>query len=300
MELHFNSADLRSLCNTLNVDYDDLTGDSRPNKIIELIDYFRRRGMSARLPKGLMAERPQIAWPLPGGGYTTPITEEAPAETGARGEDGRNTPPVATVLFMAANPSTTARIALDEEHRTIDERLRLASLGDRFHLATTLATRVGDISFAILRHKPAIVHFSGHGQRISGDSPAESHIGLLFNDALGRPQPVSDVALSTIFAAAGGVRLVVLNACWSDAQALAILNAVDCVIGMSDQIGDPAARAYAHGFYQALGFGKSIAEAHAFGCSQVELEAPDPARSEAHKPQLRARAGVDPHQITFA
>ncbi len=58
----------------------------------------------------------------------------------------------------------------------------------------------------------------------------------------------------------------------SEAQARAIAGHIDCVIGMSDTIGDKAAVSFAAAFYQALGFGKDIKTAFDLGSVQINLE----------------------------
>jgi hypothetical protein len=48
-----------------------------------------------------------------------------------------------------------------------------------------------------------------------------------------------------------------LNACDSAPQAEAIVSVIDCAVGMSDEIDDSAAIAFAAAFYEALGYGRS-------------------------------------------
>jgi len=67
-------------------------------------------------------------------------------------------------------------------------------------------------------------------------------------------------------------RVVVLNACYSSAQAEALLAYVDCVVGMRSAIDDHAARNFAIGFYGALGDGESVATALAQGGAAISLE----------------------------
>ena len=54
---------------------------------------------------------------------------------------------------------------------------------------------------------------------------------------------------------------MVLNACFTEAAADALRNVVDCVVGMRGAIGDTAARAFAVGFYRALGYRRSVGNA---------------------------------------
>jgi hypothetical protein len=126
---------------------------------------------------------------------------------------------------------------------------------------------------------------------------SERQHGLYFQGADGRAQFVSAQAIEATFGAAGSsVRLVVLSACYSDAQAEALLAHVDCVVGMSDAIRDEAARSFAIGFYGGLGERESIAAAHAQGRAAISLEG----LSDSALPQLRVRPGVDARRLVLA
>lgn len=97
---------------------------------------------------------------------------------------------------------------------------------------------------------PSVIHFSGHG---CGSA------GLMLQDEQGQPQLVAARALSMMLAAATSrVRVAVLNACYSSAQAEELTAEVDCVISMNGAIGDEAARAFAIRFYGALDNGRSV------------------------------------------
>lgn len=121
-----------------------------------------------------------------------------------------------------------------------------------------------DFRRALLDHEPEIVHFSGHGL---GEG------GLGFENVTGQIQPVSTKSLAGLFGLfKGKIECVLLNACYSEAQAEAIYQHVDCVIGMNREIGDRAAIEFAVGFYDALGANRSYEEAYEFGCSAIDLE----------------------------
>ena len=192
-----------------------------------------------------------------------------------------------TILFLAANPKSTDRLRLDEEVRTIDERLRLAQYRDKFNLQQQWAVRTGDILDAMLRYQPDIVHFSGHG---STDG------ALIFEDASGAAKPVSAAALGALFEALEGVRCVVMNACWSATHAGQIAEYVDCVVGMSRSVSDAAGVSFAAGFYRGLGDRKSVAAALKLGKAQIMLDGSD----EQKTPEIQSRPGVDPASVTFA
>jgi polysaccharide pyruvyl transferase WcaK-like protein len=67
------------------------------------------------------------------------------------------------------------------------------------------------------------------------------------------------------------VKLVVLNACYSDVQAEVLLAHIDCVIGMGGSILDDAARNFAIGFYGGLGERESVAAAFKQGRAAISL-----------------------------
>ena len=107
------------------------------------------------------------------------------------------------------------------------------------------------------------MHFSGHG------TPDGA---ICLEDEIGRAHPVGPSALKDLFElVAEHVQCVVLNACYSVAQADAIGEHIDYVIGMNRAIGDEAAIAFAVGFYQAVGVGHPIESAYRFGCAQIRL-----------------------------
>ncbi len=93
------------------------------------------------------------------------------------------------ILFLAANPQDTSRLRLDEEIRTIQERIRASKHAATIQLIPELAVRRADLSDALLRHKPHIVHFSGHGTS-SGQ--------LYLEDERGLKQPVAASAILII------------------------------------------------------------------------------------------------------
>ena len=184
------------------------------------------------------------------------------------------------ILILTANPQIPDYdpLRLDTEVRRIEEALKRSRYRDRFELVTKLAVRATDLRRALLDHRPQIVHFSGHG---TGEQ------GLVLENDAGTMQLVSTDALSRLFNLfeTGAVECVLLNACYSEVQATAIHQSVDCVIGMNQPIGDNAAVQFAEGFYDALGSGSPYDEAFRIGCSAIDLEG----SSEYVKPVLKYR-----------
>jgi len=169
-----------------------------------------------------------------------------------------------SILFLCADPTDVSRLRLGEELREIHEELQQAKLRERFEIHQWLSVRPADLSQAMLEVKPNIVHFSGHGV-ISG--------ALCIEDQVGKTHPLKPDALAALFEQfADQVACVVLNACYSKAQAKAIAKHIDRVICMKEAISDRAAIAFAVGFYQALGAGKNYDEAYKLGCVQIRLQ----------------------------
>lgn len=168
------------------------------------------------------------------------------------------------ILILAAAPKDAARLRLDEEVREIQAGLERARRREQFEIISRWAVRSEDLRRALLDCEPDIVHFSGHGMRTEG---------LALEDKSGNVKFASGEALAGLFKLfVGKVECVLLNACYSEAQAEAISPYVDYVIGMNQAVGDQAALAFAVGFYDALGAGRLVEEAYAFGCSAIDFE----------------------------
>jgi hypothetical protein len=204
--------------------------------------------------------------------------------------------PKHTILFLAANPRGTNRAALDQEVKrsaldqeasSIRKELKRSGYRDRFELVTRWAAEPHDLLCELRELKPTVVHFSGHG----------GQDGLYFQAPNGDTRIVSPAAIVETFGAAGGsVKLVVLSACYSDAPAEALLAYVDCVVGMGGALHDDMARAFAIGFYGALGEQESVAAAYLHGNAAISLEG----LSDTERPQLKVRNGCDAAQIILA
>src|SRR5438094_8487414 len=104
------------------------------------------------------------------------------------------------VLFLAANPvHPEVRLRTDKEAREIQAEVERAVDRDRFEIATVFALRQSDLQRALLRHRPQIVHFSGHGS--AGE-------GIYLEDDAGRARVVSGDALAATFKPLKGIRVV--------------------------------------------------------------------------------------------
>jgi hypothetical protein len=165
------------------------------------------------------------------------------------------------ILFLSANPLPTGRILVDVEEREISERLQEGPYRDKFELLKHAAIQPIDIQKLLLKHRPHIVHFCGHGHK------AEK---IILGGAPGRARTVDKQGLAQVFSLYNHhVRLVVLNACYTNTMARSITKAVDYAVGTGKGIGDKAGVAFAGALYRSLGFGKSVKEA--FASAKAEL-----------------------------
>jgi hypothetical protein len=190
------------------------------------------------------------------------------------------------LLFVAANPQDSTRLRLDAEIREIDQALRLSEFRGRFDIEQHWAVRFRDLQSALLRHKPHIVHFSGHGTELSE---------IVLEDDQGHPYTVPPDVLARLFSLLkDNTRCVILNACYSEPQAEAIADHIDIVIGMRTAISDNGAISFAVAFYEALAYGRDVQTAFDLGCLRLSLEYPN----EKDIPTLIAKK-VNPSDITF-
>jgi hypothetical protein len=188
---------------------------------------------------------------------------------------------VRTILILAANPKGTERLRLDEEVRKIEQGLERSKRRDQFKLVVKWAVTDDDLRRAMLDNEPEIVHFSGHGVGSGQGGPGRELIadredetgGLAFEDDSGQIHLISGAALSRLFELCSDtMKCVVLNACYSEAQADAIFQHIDYLVGMKKTIGDEAAIKFAVGFYDALGAGRTFETAFKFGCIAIDLK----------------------------
>jgi len=215
------------------------------------------------------------------------------------------------ILFLAANPGGTTRLALDEECSAIERELQMAPGRDDFDFRSKWAVSVDEMMRCLNELQPMIIHFSGHacaaqagpggGARVPGGASGRpgrdieptggstGDTGIYLQDTC-----VTGPALAQMIAsAAPAARVLVLNACSSDTVAESLRKKIDCVVSMNGVVGDDAARSFAVGFYRALGnrrsVGNSVAQAVA---TLAAKQLPD-----AHLPVCRTRDGISADQL---
>jgi hypothetical protein len=234
----------------------------------------------------------ESAAPMPdldraGGGKAAAVQTPSPAGPSKRRRSLARQPRRPLILFLAATPEGSDRLDLAAECAAIERELRRTPGRDELRFESRWAVGIDDVMRHVTELDPTVIHFSGHG----------GVTGLLLQDAQGRAQPVSARGLALMIAAtARQTRLVVLNACWSQAQAEALCIQIDCVIGMDGALGELAARVFAVRLYGALGNRRSMG--NAFSQAVAALAAMQ--LPEELMPCCLTRAGVDPDEIVLA
>ncbi|MGA2665354.1 MAG: CHAT domain-containing protein [Nitrososphaerales archaeon] len=190
------------------------------------------------------------------------------------------------ILFLSANPAEGAWLKVDQEAKEIEYKLAQSKFRDGFELVKEPGVSVEDIQYLLLQKSPNIVHFSGHGEVDA----------IYLQGADGHAQKLSERALSDLFGIVnrnGTIKVVVLNACYSEDQARAIAQHVGCVIGMTRAISDDGARGFASSFYQGLAFGKSVQDSFLLGTNYLAmLGVPD-----EDVPKLHHSPSADPAKV---
>ncbi len=176
--------------------------------------------------------------------------------------NNRDRPKIRTILFLAASPTDRPRLRLDEEARIITEALQKSDYGDRFKLEQHWAVRPEDLHFLLPRFNPQIVYFCCHGEAD----------GLALDNGNSKTKFVPTEAIAAHLSRFPSIECVVLNSCYSDQQAEAIVRHIPYVIGMSSAILDKAALKFAQGFYNALGADLAYEAAYENGRDAIALD----------------------------
>jgi hypothetical protein len=180
--------------------------------------------------------------------------------------NGKENKPKEKILFLAANPTDQARIQTDLEYRLIRERLRISEQRDIYELLMPEFALTIENLITAMNQRPAIVHFSGHGETD----------GIVIISQANKTAIMPEKALQRLFRQhIDSTRLVVLNSCYSVAQAKTISALGFYVIGMNTAVEDGAAISFATGLYIGLGADKSVELAYDDAMIMLETQFPE-------------------------
>ena len=145
------------------------------------------------------------------------------------------------ILFVSAN-AADAYIDIEREHRTLQ---RLAESGCH-KLYALPAAEIADVRDALTNSEDGkkfdVFHFSGH---------ATEHEGLHLRGE-NRRKAFLDCKTLKSYLEDSHVKLIVLNACNSEALAVSLSEVVPAAIGTTRKIRDVVARQFTRNFYGAL------------------------------------------------
>lgn len=218
------------------------------------------------------------------------------------------------LLMMTSNPTDTGRLRLDREYKVV--RTELDAAPARFSYVLEPGVSVSDLSRWLLQYRPQIVHFAGHGDLVkspngaapsgirgamldASEAEARPHevlpSGIVLEDESGKKKLVPPEVLVSLLGLSfvrSELKVVLLNSCWGEGQAQAIVQqaGIPIAIGMNRPIGDEAAIRFAQGFYRGIGYGAPVQDAFEVGRSQMILL--DTGFKDV--PVLFTAAGIDP------
>lgn len=188
-------------------------------------------------------------------------------------------------LFLSSNLNPDSPLSVDKEFNRVRERLRGVNARWVSGIDHWPDVRLDQLPGQLLAGAHTIIHFSGH----CGDDGA-----LNMRDHDGRPVPLDPDGLAALIGEfSDSVRLVVLNACFSEALAVKLVEHVDVVVGMRTVVSDDAGVLFAPTFYEALASGRSVGKAFKIAKALVGARYKDQARTL----QCHERGGVDAHQV---
>jgi hypothetical protein len=165
------------------------------------------------------------------------------------------------VLVISVN-SVVDPLNLDQEMRQIQRALDGQNGKAQIALDFLPAATVADLRRALLRGPVMVIHFSGHG----------ANKGLYFVNDVGDTHIVKGKPLATLLGTfRDQIHCVVLNACYSVAQAKVIAEHITYVIGMRGSVDDDAAIAFAAAFYEGLAAGETVLRSFKLGYNAIDL-----------------------------
>ena len=106
--------------------------------------------------------------------------------------------------------------------REVANKIRAGRKGDSFEIDYEFAVTPSSLQKALLEHEPDILHFSGHGAKGKG---------LMLEDDSGRKVILDKRAFTRLLKVIGDkIRMVVLNACYTNEQGQSLKEIVDYTI----------------------------------------------------------------------
>lgn len=159
------------------------------------------------------------------------------------------------LLLLASNEVDTVDSRAAGEIREINEVIQSATHRDSFERSPHSGVRASDITTLLLRHKPHILHISGHSRKTEG---------LVLEDDNGQVEKITCAQLVNLIVSSADdarLKLVFFSFCYSEACATEISTKVPYAVGVKNKISAKALLRFSKVFYEALGSNKSVQDA---------------------------------------
>jgi hypothetical protein len=171
-------------------------------------------------------------------------------------------PTMPKLLALLSNPDDEVKLRMDRELKEINARLSYKVLHD-FDCKQLSAVNVDELPGVLIREKPDLLHFSGHGTKSQ----------LCFEDKMGKSKNVSNEALENIFKETGKyITSLMINACNSATLAQKISVFIPHVIGFPDIIEDEYAEVFSKTFYEVLSLGHNFGSAFELAKATIQSD----------------------------
>lgn len=151
------------------------------------------------------------------------------------------------IVVVSANPGDTFPLKLQEELKLITQAINNGEYKERFASPDICyAAQFPDLLEALVRVRPHIVHFAGHG---------DDEGSVVLQDATGGSLALSIEQTKNLFQlvkSRAPLQAVVFNICHSAKQIPLMAKVLDYVIGWEAEVADVKAQHFAENFYRTL------------------------------------------------
>jgi hypothetical protein len=157
---------------------------------------------------------------------------------------------------------------LRNEHSHIDEKLKDKEVKGKCEIIPRFGISPDRMIDEISNWQPTIVHFAAHGEEADPDTGRGGGLVLHTDDYQGQME-MDAGKLGKIFRrikkSNPKLKIVFLNACYSEPQAIAISKQDIYTIGTNDELNSKAARLFAAAFYRQYALSQNIRDAFKHG-----------------------------------
>lgn len=174
------------------------------------------------------------------------------------GDASQEKPKVKKILMLSANPENPETQRRRKETKEIRDALKRATQGDLCELHDRPEINVDDLSQELTAIEPYIINISGNENGIEG---------LILE---GNCENSEKLIARTFKPHKESIKCLILNGCYSNAQAIEIVHYIDFVIGISQDLEDIKVIKFLKEFYFYLGSGRNITDSYDAGYLSIQ------------------------------